>query len=38
MKTLFRKKAPAIWSFNDPKPGFNYIGTMMGKVKNKLNR
>lgn len=36
MKSLFRRKAPAIWSFDDPKPGFNYMGIVFGKVKNKL--
>lgn len=38
IKSLFRKKAPAIWSFSDPKPGFDYFGMMMKKVGNKLKR
>ncbi|MDR7870980.1 MAG: carboxylate--amine ligase [Tissierellaceae bacterium] len=36
IKSLFAKKAPAIWSFNDPKPGFDYFGMMMKKVGRKL--
>lgn len=36
--SLLRKKAPAIWSLNDPKPAFNYMGQMLGKVKNRLSR
>ena len=36
IKSLFRKKAPAIWSFDDPKPGFNYMGILFEKVKNKF--
>lgn len=36
LKTLFRRKAPAIWSFDDPRPGFNYFGMVLGKLKNKL--
>ena len=36
--SLLRKKTPAIWSLNDPKPAFNYMGQMLGKVKNRLSR
>ncbi len=36
IKSLFKRKAPAIWSFKDPKPGFNYFGIMMNKVGRKL--
>lgn len=35
-KSLLRRKAPAIWSFSDPKPGLNYFGILMRKVGNKL--
>lgn len=34
--SLFKKKAPAIWSIDDPKPGFDYFGIILGKVGNKL--
>ena len=34
--SLFNKKAPAIWSMDDPKPAFNYFGIILGKVGNKL--
>ncbi len=36
IKSLFSKKAPAVWSFSDPKPGFDYLGMMMKKVAKKL--
>lgn len=36
IKSLFRKKAPAVWSFSDPKPGFDYFSMMMKKVGKKL--
>ena len=36
VKSLFRRKAPAIWSFSDPKPGLDYFGILMKKVGNKL--
>lgn len=38
IKSLFKKKAPAIWSFDDPKPGFNYLGILMKKVVDKVKR
>lgn len=38
IKSLSRKKAPAIWSLNDPKPAFNYLGIVVGKVFRKLFR
>ena len=38
IKSLSRKKAPAIWSLNDPKPAFNYFGIVVGKVFRKLFR
>ena len=37
-KSLFKKKAPAIWSFEDPKPGFNYMGILMKKAVKKVTR
>ncbi len=37
-KSLFRKKAPAVWSFDDPAPAFNYMGILMGKVTNRFFR
>lgn len=36
IKSLSRRKAPAIWSLNDPKPAFNYMGIVFGKIFNKL--
>lgn len=36
IKSLFRKKAPAIWSFKDPKPAFSYLGMTLKKIGNKL--
>ncbi len=36
IKSLFRKKAPAIWSFTDPRPGFDYFGILMKRVARKL--
>ena len=38
IKSLFRKKAPAIWSFDDPKPGFNYMGLMLEKIMKRILR
>lgn len=38
METIFRKKAPAIWSFDDPSPAFSYMGIIVDKVKNRLTR
>jgi len=38
MKSLFRKKVPAVWSINDPGPGFNYVSTVMGKIMKKVFR
>jgi predicted ATP-grasp superfamily ATP-dependent carboligase len=37
-KSLFRKKAPAIWSLDDPMPAINYIGIILGKASKKLFR
>lgn len=37
-KSLFKKKAPAIWSFNDPKPAFDYLGMVIKRVGKKLTR
>lgn len=36
IKSLFRKKAPAIWSFDDPKPGFNYMGIIFKKILKRV--
>lgn len=36
LKSLFRKKAPAIWSFNDPKPGFDYFLMLMKKMRRRI--
>ena len=36
IKSLFKRKAGAIWSFSDPKPAFNYFGILMKKVGNKI--
>lgn len=36
IKTLFRKKAYAIWSWKDPKPGLAYFGIILGRIKNKI--
>lgn len=36
--SLFRKKAYAIWALDDPKPYFNYMGMLLGKVFGKLKR
>ncbi len=38
IKSLFRKKVPAVWSFDDPAPGLNYISILLGKVKKKILR
>lgn len=38
IKSLFRKKAYAIWSFNDPKPYFIVIKSLVLKVINKILR
>lgn len=36
--SLLRRKAPAIWSSDDPKPAINYMGIILGKVFRKLFR
>lgn len=37
IKSLFaKKKAPAIWSINDPAPAFSFFYMMLKKVKKKL--
>lgn len=38
LKSLFKKKAPAIWSLEDPKPAFDYFATVMKKVGKRLTR
>lgn len=38
VKSLFKKKAAAIWSFDDPKPGLDYFGILMKKVVDKVKR
>lgn len=35
-KSLFRKKAPAIWSISDPLPAFNYSYILIKKALNKI--
>jgi len=37
-KSLFRKKAYAIWALDDTKPYFNYMGQLFSKVIKKLKR
>lgn len=37
-KSLFKPKAPAIWSWSDPKPGFAYASMIGGKIMKKLLR
>ncbi|MGM1045917.1 MAG: carboxylate--amine ligase [Bacillota bacterium] len=36
LKSYFRKKAPAVWSFKDPAPAFSFTYMMLKKVKRKL--
>ncbi|MCH1626890.1 carboxylate--amine ligase [Fredinandcohnia quinoae] len=36
--SYFAKKAPAIWSFDDPAPALNFMYLLMKKVKRKLFR
>lgn len=38
IKSLFRKKAPAIWSADDPKPAFDYVGMLIKRVLKKVFR
>lgn len=38
MKSLFRRKAPAIWSFTDPKPAFGFLKMVYGKVRKRSGR
>lgn len=38
IKSLFRKKVPAVWSFDDPSPGLNYVSIILGKVIKKVFR
>ena len=35
-KSLFVKKAPAIWSWSDPKPGLSYFGDVVKKAFRKI--
>lgn len=35
IKSLFKSKAPAIFSFSDPKPGFGFVKMVYSKVKKK---
>lgn len=37
-KSLFRKKVPAIWKFDDPKPGIYYTWLLFKKVTKKITR
>lgn len=36
IKSLFRRKAHAIWDWKDPKPAFSYAGIVLGKVFKKV--
>lgn len=38
IKSLFRKKAPAVFDLNDMGPGLNYFGLLLSKTRNKLSR
>lgn len=38
IKSLFRKKVAAVWSFDDPAPGLNYSSILLGKVKKRIFR
>ncbi|HSR03909.1 MAG TPA: carboxylate--amine ligase [Proteiniclasticum sp.] len=37
-KSLFRRKAPAILSFKDPKPGLGFLKMVYGKVRKRSKR
>lgn len=37
-KSLFRRKAPAILSFRDPKPGLGFLKMVYGKVRKRSKR
>lgn len=37
-KSLLLKKVPAIWSFDDPAPAFNFMYILLKKAKKKLTR
>lgn len=36
IRSLFAKKAPAVWSFDDPAPAFSYMCMLTKKLKKKL--
>jgi len=36
IRTLFRRKAGAIWSWKDPVPGFSYTAMMIKRIFNRL--
>lgn len=38
IKSLFRRKVPAVWSLDDPRPGLNYVSIVLGKVMKKVFR
>lgn len=38
LKIAFRKRAYAIWSFDDPKPYFYFMGMLFKKAFNKISR
>ncbi|MGM0396626.1 MAG: carboxylate--amine ligase [Bacillota bacterium] len=38
VKSLFRKKVPAVWSFDDPAPGLYYSSIVLGKILKKIFR
>lgn len=38
MKSLFRKKAPAIFSFSDVRPALGFLSMVFGKVKKRSHR
>lgn len=36
--SLFKRKAPAIWNWRDPKPAFSFLGIIIGKALAKFKR
>src|SRR5699024_460052 len=36
VKSLFRKKVPAIWAWNDMKPGYTFVKTRVSKIFSKV--
>lgn len=38
LSSLFKEKAPAIWSMDDPKPAFSYFRMMMKRIVRKLTK